>query len=82
MNDRQDVPHARKNRIRAQMTRLEELGVIEPGQSYIQGGMPGLRWTFVPCGYSARSLTTSGVEDFILGAQAALNARQRGRISP
>ena len=69
----------RKDRIRAQMTYLERHGVIEPGQSYTQGGMPGLRWTFVPCGFSARSLTTSGVEDFILGANAALSAaRKRG----
>ena len=70
---------SRKDRIRAQMAHLEQLGIIESGQSYTQGQMPGLRWTFVPCGFSARSLTTSGVEDFILGANAALSAaRKRG----
>ena len=69
---------SRKDRIRAQMAHLEQLGIIESGQSYTQGQMPGLRWTFVPCGFSARSLTTSGVEDFILGAHAALAASDRG----
>lgn len=68
---------SRKRRIRNQMTQLEQLGIIEEGQSYTQGGMPGLRWNFVPCGFTERSLTTSQVEDFILGAQAVLN-RQRG----
>lgn len=51
------------------MARMEDLGVIEPGQSYTQGGMPGLRWTFVPAGFTERSLSTSQMEDFLLGAE-------------
>jgi hypothetical protein len=66
---------SRKGRIRAQMNHLEQLGVIVPGQSYTQGQMPGLRWTFTPCGFTERSLTTSQIEDFILGANAALNSK-------
>lgn len=65
----------RHDRIYNQMARLEALGVIVPGQSYTQGQMPGLRWTFTPCGFTERSLTTSQVEDFILGANAALNSK-------
>ena len=57
--------------IRLRMKRMEELGVIVPGQSYTQGGMPGLRWTFVPAGHTERSLSTSQMEDFLLGAEAA-----------
>lgn len=63
----------RHQRIIRDMTQLARLGVIEPDM-YTQGDMPGVRWNFVPTGFSERSLTTSQVEDFILGAMAALNA--------
>jgi hypothetical protein len=66
----------RIERIRVHIQHLTELGVIVPGQSYRQSNMPGLRWTFTPCGFTERCLTTSEMETFILGANAALNSRR------
>lgn len=64
----------RHERIRTALTHLASLGVVNPDY-YSHGGMPGKRWVFTPTGFSERALTTSGIEDFILGATAALNAR-------
>lgn len=63
----------RRDNIRASLTDLESRGVIRPG-SYAYGTGNGLKWVFEPCGHAERSLTTSQVEDFILGARAAIYA--------
>jgi hypothetical protein len=60
----------RHERIRQQLDWLVTEGVITDWSA--QGQMPGKRWHIIPCGYSERALTTSGIEDFILGACAAL----------
>lgn len=61
----------RHDRIRSQLNYLEGLGIIS--EWYTQSQMPGKRWLFTPCGMSERSLSTTEVEEFINGAQAALN---------
>lgn len=58
--------------IRRRMAELEARGVIRDAYTYRPG--TGLKWVFTPRGFAERSLTTSQVEDFILGAFAALNA--------
>lgn len=62
---------ARHNCIRRQLAWLEQRGVIKDVWGH---SMSGKKWCFTPNGYSERSLTTSQVEDFIMGAMAAFNA--------
>ncbi len=67
----------RKDRIRNQMKHLEQHGIIQTAYTYAPGDRYGTRWVFTPCGYTERSLSTSQIEDFILGAYAAMNAADR-----
>ena len=60
----------RHERIHCELSQLAQSGVIGP-EWYSQGHMPGVRWLVVPSGHTERALTTSGIEDFILGAKAA-----------
>lgn len=71
----------RQQRIHAALDNLEAWGVIAPGH-YSWSGGDRRKWVFTPAGHSERSLTTSQVEDFILGADAALATLDRtpGRI--
>ena len=69
-------PRARKERIYRQLQNLVDKGIIM-NDIVVQGQMPGLRWTFSPCGYSPRSMSTNDVEWFILGTEATLNKTAR-----
>jgi hypothetical protein len=55
-----------------QLRELERESVIRDWYSYHPG--TGTRWILTPYGYGERSLTTSQVEDFIMGAWAMRNA--------
>lgn len=68
----------RHERIRQRLARFTELGVIRPDSYTYRPGDGRVRWNVVPAGFTERSFLTSEVEDFILGADAALNARRRG----
>jgi len=63
---------SRPERIRAALRELEAAGVVRDVWAHNANGR---KWVFTPAGHSERSLTTSQVEDFILGARAALAAK-------
>jgi hypothetical protein len=65
--------------IAQRLDELEARGVI--GDWYT-GTPNGRKWVFSPCGFAERSLTTAQVEDFILGAQAALNLAYEPEPAP
>ncbi len=54
----------RRERIRERIVSLEQLGVIRDW--YVQGDMPGLRWTIIGHGWD-RTYTTAEVEVFFDG---------------
>ena len=65
----------RADRIHAALVELAQHGVINP--DYYSSSPGGARrWVFTPTGFSERALTTSQIEDFILGARAALAAQK------
>jgi hypothetical protein len=69
----------RKERIYARLKALTALGIIQD-DLMVQGQMPGLRWTFTPCGYGTRAMTTNDVEWFLIGASAVVNATETGIV--
>lgn len=60
------------------MRSLEACNIIQDWYAYSPGNGT-TKWVFTPRGYGERSLSTSQVEDFILGAMAAINARHLPR---
>lgn len=67
---------SRKQRIHDKLAMFEQLGIIR--DVTVHGSMPGLRWVFTPAGHSERALSTSEVEDFILGVEATRDWLRKG----
>lgn len=64
---------SRLARIRDRLARLERSGVLV--HEYTRGDGPGRRWVISPAGHAERVLSTSELEWFMLGAEAAQSAR-------
>jgi hypothetical protein len=67
------MQNKRKERIYSKLQQFIRDGVIQD-DLVIQNQMPGIRWTFTPCGYSTRAMSTNDVEWFIIGVEASHNA--------
>ena len=73
--------NARKERIYSRLLFFVEQKIIRD-ELVVHGQMPGIRWVIGPNGYSERAMTTSEIECFILGVEAARNtAAQEKAVS-